>query len=919
MKVPFRLSRRAESEPAVALLVLSERVEDVLALCRRLGCDPLPAVYRVAGGFLLRLTQPPQVPVAGCVRLRALAGNLLLPVDADLEPALLPDEAQALGRRRGLVFLPGGRVLEFTPTQPLPLSALVTAPVRRGRWQTLPELPPLADRITEIVLDTPPEAADEVLAAGGEGIGTEAPPPTTTGLPRRALGKATYGLGKGLGWLGQKLGLGGLTRAGAKLLAGAMALAPGLSEKLLGRQAAQLRELLREFREGSIERALRRALPLGGATARGSSPASSDWLPTRGILYSLFEILRGGGGAPAALWYTPDELYRELEQEYRRQAEAAAQRGDYRRAAFIYARLLNDYRGAALVLARGGLHRDSALIYQHKLHDYLAAAREYEAAGDFDRALKLYRQCGEHALAGDLLRRAGEEELAVAEYQLAAAKLVSDNPAGGLHQAGELLLTRARRPDLAIPYFEKGWQQRPRGTPLPCAVRLVQLHTQNEEVEKLRVVVTEAQEYLEPPGNDGPASEFFNEVARLADLPALAVVREELRDRALLGLAGKMRQHTRHKAPAAVVSGLMGAASPWPPAVVSDAQFALRHERARRTAAVQCATTPIGAAGAVVTAVCWAPESGEIFLGFQSGEVYLFRPASGEVVAWRRENHAVHSLAASSEGKYLLVLFGGEDQPGYLASHFGQGFYRVLPLHQPIQPDAGAWLCPLVPAEADPVVGLWDGRRLQLLQASHLLPVADWTGFTRGHPPTAGLVLSSQEDDPSGAILNLFLFAGNEVGYWREHASPRETVPSWKSLGWGPWLPERGTLRHPTFSWLPVGSDRLELVGIGADCRSYWSELELDAQQIRTTRTFTIIPPSAQRSQAATLIRGGLVAVVSREGVGLFRRRGSGFEQVTLHRVALGNAVACFPHLRGNELIVICADGTVARVAPLLS
>src|SRR4030095_346484 len=99
-------------------------------------------------------------------------------------------------------------------------------------------------------------------------------------------------------------------------------------------------------------------------------------------------------------------------------AEAAARAGDYRRAAFIYGRLLSDYPRAAAVLAQGGLHRDAALIYLHKLHDYLAAARAYEAAGDVDRALALYRKCGEHALAGDLLRGAGEEDTARAGCQV---------------------------------------------------------------------------------------------------------------------------------------------------------------------------------------------------------------------------------------------------------------------------------------------------------------------------------------------------------------------------------------------------------------------------------------------------------------------------------------------------------------------
>src|SRR5207302_731025 len=160
--------------------------------------------------------------------------------------------------------------------------------------------------------------------------------------------------------------------------------------------------------------------------------------------------------------------------------------------------------------------------YLHKLSDYLAAARAYEAAGDVDRALRYYRKCGEHALAGDLLKRVGEDDLAAVEYQLAAARLVETG--AGHYQAGEQLLQRAGCPDLALPYYEEGWKRRPGGSPVPCALRLAQLHTQQEQVERLLALVAEAEKYLGPEGNDAPAGEFFNEVARLAGRPALARV-----------------------------------------------------------------------------------------------------------------------------------------------------------------------------------------------------------------------------------------------------------------------------------------------------------------------------------------------------------------------------------------------------------
>src|SRR5262249_34495184 len=155
---------------------------------------------------------------AGVIRLRALAGDLLLPVDADLVPPLLDDEAAALARQRGLVFLPDGRALEYTPAQPLPLSALLgVSNLRRHSWETLPEAPPLADRLLEVVLDVPGESPDDVLEAGGAGIGTEAPRPDDASIPAKVAGRTALGLGQGLAWLGNVLGLGSLARLGASL------------------------------------------------------------------------------------------------------------------------------------------------------------------------------------------------------------------------------------------------------------------------------------------------------------------------------------------------------------------------------------------------------------------------------------------------------------------------------------------------------------------------------------------------------------------------------------------------------------------------------------------------------------------------------------------------------------------------------
>ncbi len=76
---------------------------------------------------------------------------------------------------------------------------------------------------------------------------------------------------------------------------------------------------------------------------------------------------------------------------------------------------------AAQALQRGGLHHDAAILYLKKVNDRAAAAQAFEAAGQVDRAIEIYRQLGSHEAAGDLLRRIGDEDGAVAEYRRAAS------------------------------------------------------------------------------------------------------------------------------------------------------------------------------------------------------------------------------------------------------------------------------------------------------------------------------------------------------------------------------------------------------------------------------------------------------------------------------------------------------------------
>ncbi len=508
MNVSLALRRRPEGRSAIALLLPCRDVAALLGLCAGLGLDPSRRTFAVEGGFLVMLDEPTNRPIPGAIRLRALAEHLYLPADSELVPALLDDEAEGLAHDRGLVFLPGGRVLGFDPRSPLDPSALLVAEARpRRNWGPLPRPESLAERIEEIVVEWPNVSPEGVFDAGDDPIGTEAPRPDDADPASTLLGKAALSMGRGMVRLGQMLGIQGLSGLGVGWIGKALALAPRLSEDLLGRQAAALRDLLREFREGDLERALRRALPLGepGGT-RGAGAFAGDRLPPRDLSYALNDFL--GRHQPGGIWLGGQDVMAELTREYRKAAEQAVRQGDYRRAASIYGKLLRDYLAAAQALLRGGLHRDAAILLLAKLDDREGAARAFEAAGEVDRAVQLYRQVGDHVAAGDLLHRIGEEEAALAEYRSAADRLIQTG-AGSL-AAGDLLLNKAGRADLAMALFAAGWARRPEINAVPCALRMARLHAEARDPKPLLALLDQADAFFDPPGNDHAAGEFYN-------------------------------------------------------------------------------------------------------------------------------------------------------------------------------------------------------------------------------------------------------------------------------------------------------------------------------------------------------------------------------------------------------------------------
>jgi tetratricopeptide (TPR) repeat protein len=903
MKVPFRLKPRAEKSVIGAVLLTSHDTAELCRLFRRLKLDAPPTVHVVADGFLVVLPTPRMRVNFGVIALRELAKHLWLPADADLVPALLPEEAKALASRRGLVFLPGVRVLEYAMDTPLAASDLLrVAPRRRDGWLALPKPPTLADDVVEIALVLPPLDADDFLSPAADGENpSPSPDSPEASLPTKLAAKTLFGLGKGIAKLGSLMKAPGMAGFGAKLLGGAMSMLPKLASELMGDQEAALRRLLREFREGDEEKALKHAMPLGGESGGANAQAPGTSLPTHDLFYSLRQLLgesanRGGGG-----WFSTSNTYYELMNEYRKRAEKAARAGDFRRAAFIYAKLLRDFRAAAQVLSLGGLHRDAAQIYEKLANDWPAAAREWEAAGEIDRALLLHRRNSDHIGAADLLRRVGEEELALAEYQLAAQKCAETN---GYYEAGMILVSRALRPDLALPYFEAGWKARPQGRFVACAVRLAEHHNERDTPPLIRLL-DEADPALADWTPEGAAT-FYNRIAQLADAQPDPATADEMRDRSLIGLATQLRASRRWDSVSRnIAHTFFPGESTWSVPLQRDMHFAFGHT------SIEKPNTPaileINNLNQHVSAVWQAPKTGEIFIGSESGQVHGYHPETGGLFLIAQESGPITGIVSDADDETVFVLTHQPPMKVKLTAYSRATGFRESQ-HVVIDQVEFAFLANRVVNQThgtlvvvtDRAILRYDCRNLALfysvpLQVKSEWPIAAIQGSVRG------------ENHRCYDWVRLFFPSGAST-YDLSDSTRSDRAMTLQSMPW--------TATSPSEIWYPqlllhaVQASDGDIACLGIVEQEKVGRVRFDSLgEHRRDRDSDIIPCNG--CLAVAWLGPDLFALVTKQNIEICSSAGGMLSRID-H--PLSEAIAAFYQPQGNALVVVDSKGKVVRL-----
>lgn len=914
MKVAYQLLQQAHRAPAYALLLPRNTT---VVLHWAIHFQPLqPRLYPTQSGWLLVCQKPIQQTPVGYVALHEIHPHLFIPVDAQLIPGLLSDEAAGLTRSHQVIVLPGPTFHTAT-LQPVPLRSLLRVPdFTESAWRSLPDVPPMANELQ--VLEYIPsqqtliDEANELLKPGGMGnddpqLDGKLPRPPGSNPLKFLGGAAAFGAGKVLGGIGKMLGMKGLAGMGANLINKGVNLAPRLAENLLGKQEAALRALLRKFQSGDIEEALRRALPVGGDASRGAGVYTSDQLPVNQLSFNLFNLFNFSG-VGTSIWLGGGDVMQSLTQEYRKQAELAEQRGDHRRAAYIYVKLLNDVHSAAAVLARGGLHREAALLYL-RLKDELRAADQFEKAGLYDRAIELYRRNNRYDLSGILLTNLKLHDQALAEFTLGADKIVRTT--GDYLKAGKLLEDYAHRTDLALNYYRQGWQARPLGSPIPCALRLALIFCQQRTPNEVQTLFDEGLLYFSNTTDDQLASTFINGVLAETNNHRETFpveVRENLRDQALQHLGSRLRtgnlvRHSSNSLPRLLLSGRNWSASEY-----SDAEVAFRS--AHRKAPAD--NDPLRHVRKIIlparfpqpTSVAMAEEGNWLFVGFASGEVFRVNLTSGEIitVSISLREYPV-ALAVSPSGRHLHELRKpviSEDKSRILLHTIsGQSSHYVEEIV--LQSD-DVWLSPYLLQEGENkrTIVYADGNDLLIRQ----YPNGGIRKYTRTLPLGDLLRLALPSSRAPLDEIHLLGFDGFRL-YDLLAGKANLKVHRTNTIGWSSRFVDKEQAIQPIhFLRLP---ETLHITGIGSNGMVYVTRRGQDGV------LSTFISTGDEQYSAACFVDRETVVATARNGLHWYHVQRDGLRLSRVQEIALGPTEACFasPHnrsifvLKQNSLLIL--------------
>jgi tetratricopeptide (TPR) repeat protein len=930
VNVPLRLARRAETAAADAFLVLGSGFGPVVNAYAQMWHDAprrdvttrsvvphcamlVPQVFPVRGGFVIFPEKAAAHAIPGTIRLRRLAADLFIPADASLLPALLPDEMTALTHAHGLVILPAGEVLAFDAKQPLPVASWLAPPrVVHDEWRPFPLAPDRAESLDLIQRPEPPAAVIEILKDGepddrrplpGKGSSGDVPEdarPPSGPLALRAAAGVAAGAGQFLAWLGRQLSMPGLAKLGGKLARTAAEAVPRITERLLGAQEAALREVLRQLKQGDIEKALRRApIAVSDPDAPGRVGTDAN-LGRRDPRYSLANLIRSGGGFSTA-WLGGGDVWYRLAEEYRRLAREAQARGDYRRAAYLHGVLLRDIRSAANALMAGGLFRDAAILFRDKVKDEAAAANAFDQAGDFDEALRLYDKLGRYEQAGDLLKRLDEHERANEYYTREADRLAAQ---GRRIAAGDLLRRKAGDREAARCHYRAGWQS-DGAEAVACGERLLDDRIAAREWHEFDRLVAEARRRFVPP-RTGAAGQFFNYALRAGELlPADRL--DDLRDLARCLFATHLREYQSHGArDSKWIAELFGSPGVWSGPVVRDARFATRdRSRAEPWPEPLPQENPLRFVDGEVVDVVVARDTFDPVIATARG-IVLWKVEEGRTVRVCGRVGQVLGLSVNGTGRAVFVLSTVANQK-YLICHFAgaSGNFDVMGSAVVGGPEEELYVEPCAaPGQQFARVVVAGPNNLTEYRGPYLEPRGS-SPYRAGRARTHLLVRGEQHggiwDWHDHEMLNLYA-GGNVRCRWLPH--------------WRPGVPPGTTLRRPPLDWMTPTERVLEVAGIDAEGIVHWSRFDGTDRANSGARTASYCFKSgpgviASPALAVCLASDNLVVAATADRIHWLQVEGTSMRSVAVRNLSVSSRPAALvARPKKSDVLVILSDGS---------
>ncbi len=407
---------------------------------------------------------------------------------------------------------------------------------------------------------------------------------------------------------------------------------------------------------------------------------------------------------------------------------------------------------------------------------------------------------------------------------------------------------------------------------------------------------------------------FYNEVTRLALLPAMESRADDLRDRVLESTVRKLRQGVEGGQSAqALVSDLLGKSKLWPAPLVSDAEFAataeLKRGRARASAPNRDPLMTATQTNGIVTAACQAAVTGELFLGFASGRVLSFRAERDQVVMVAEINQPVVGLAVDPVGKTLVAVCQS-GQTGIL-SCFGRipdGRFRRRP-EVYFSRRSDFWLTTIVPWGMEQLVGVGEGRELRIIDGASGMVWQEVTiaGETQEQPATAILLLTGSLTDASKSRLVVLTHDGPRWVVCDLDGTQRSLTP----FRWQPGIPGSSTLRSVSISSRFV-PPCLDLLGLDASGAVHAAEFHVEDGSFELVAERVASTPGGYLA-AARAGTNGVVAIAAKR-IDWLTASAERFSLLQTVNVGLHSAVACFNSPSTREILVVCADGFIARV-----